>query len=441
MTGEKRKEIVAIMAYLIGVREENLYSHYNHEFLNKLKKNKEATILRYLCKLRCCLFYKFKATDTELKYNLRNIDKLDWFDREEIMQLEKWGIPIIKVNYTSQQYIEDFSDLISKHIEDCRTLFADWLNFDYIKDLFIIPKNGKQNVYKTEFNNFMSNMDFYPFQRYIHWRPCFCGNILTDDEKFLDILYQMHNEHFDDKSKVFDMSEESKGNIYDFVETSNKAIIVVDCENSDVYKLYGVLQNLNEDSLKKVEKIILYDDTHAPAVWELLSKYTKIPVEHTTVERVLERKSLVDMKMTAGVCEAHYKYGIDSFILCSSDSDFWALITSLPDARFMVMHEDSKCSTAIKNAMEEHQILHCSMDEFYSGNATGLKKKVLLEQLRCHLPQIIGVNGKELAKQIFEETKIYHTSKDVDDFYNKHIKTLKLKINESGTFCIEICEQ
>ena len=58
--------------------------------------------------------------------------------------------------------------------------------------------------------------------------------------------------------------EDTKENIYEFIRESMRVVIVVDCENSDVYKLYGVLKNLNSEQMSKIEKIILYDDTH---VW------------------------------------------------------------------------------------------------------------------------------------------------------------------------------
>lgn len=83
----------------------------------------------------------------------------------------------------------------------------------------------------------------------------------------------------------------------------------------------------------------------------LAGKFIHIPVFHEEVERVTDRKSLVDIKMTAGVCEAYYKDNIDSFILCSSDSDYWGLISSVKDAHFLVMYEYSKCGQSIKDAL------------------------------------------------------------------------------------------
>lgn len=436
-----KKEIVATMAYMIGVKREILMQYYEaecKELLEELFNDKAATIIRYLSRLRTSLLLHFKKTDYEIRYNLANLDRLEeWYDKENIRQLEKWDIQIIQVNHTSEKYMMDFTRLINEHISDCEHLFRDWINFEYIKSLFYIPKYTKKNVLKAEFELFMKNRNKYPFQMYIHWEPRDSGNILYSDKKFLDIVYGQHNERFWDNSKVKDADEETKADIYEFINAGYKVAIAVDCENSDVFKLYGVLRNLNSDELSRIEKIMLFDDVHTSEAWKCLNKYTKIPVEHIEVERVTSRKSLVDIKMTTGVCMAFYKQDIDSFILCSSDSDFWGLISSLPDANFLVMYEYSKCGQSIKDAMEAHGIANCAMDNFYTGNASDLKKKVLLDRLEYYYPKIVGMNGRELVKQIYEDTRINGTEAEIENFYNKYIKTLRLKIDSSGVFRIE----
>lgn len=82
-----------------------------------------------------------------------------------------------------------------------------------------------------------------------------------------------------------------------------KTIIIVDCENSDPYKLCSTLRSLNDGELEKVQKIILYDDIHTSKAWTLIEKYTRLTVEHELAERV-------------------NKFISDSFIILSSNSDF-----------------------------------------------------------------------------------------------------------------------
>ncbi|MDE5583981.1 MAG: NYN domain-containing protein [Ruminococcus sp.] len=435
------KDICATIAYLIGVKKHIVIECFDsecHDLLEKLFQDKEATTIRYLCKLRTVLMQKFKKTDEEMRYNVKNLNKLDWYDHENIKQLEKWGFEIIKVNYRSEKYALDFTKLIHENIDKCSRLFADWVNWGYIKDLFIIPGYTKKGVLVNEFNKYMSNMEYYPFQMYIHWQPTDCGSIIYSDGKFLNTIYRMHNDIFTDTSKFKDAHEETKNNIYDFINNSYKTAIAVDCENSDVYKLYGVLKNLNQDELSKIEKIVLYDDYHTNIGWDWLRKFTNIPVEHIEVERVTDRKSIVDIKMTAGVCTDYYENGISSFIIVSSDSDFWGLISSLPKANFLVMYEYSKCGQAIKDALSQRDIYYCSIDDFCTGNIEELKRVVLVSTLEKYLPDLLYLNAKELATHIYEEARIEASEKEIENFYNKYIKTLRLRFGEDGTVKLEI---
>lgn len=55
--------IVTTVGYLIEIKKPTLETVYGSEcgeLLNSLSKNKNATIIRYLCKLRNSLMYNFK---------------------------------------------------------------------------------------------------------------------------------------------------------------------------------------------------------------------------------------------------------------------------------------------------------------------------------------------------------------------------------------------
>lgn len=437
------KKIVTTIGYMIGVKKnilEQCFGEEYHELLQTLYVNKETSIIRYLCKLRTTLMQKFKKTDDEMRFNLKNLNSMDFYDQDNIKQLEKWGFEIIKPNYRSEKYMLDLAGLISANIDNCFELFPDWVNWNYIKDLFVIPQYTKKGVLKSEFNIYMKNIEYYPFQMYIHWKPEDHGSILYTDGKFLGIIYRQHNDIFTDFTKYKDAHSETKNNIYDFIDRSYKTAIAVDCENSDVYKLYSVLKNLNQDELSKIEKIVLYDDYHTTSGWDWLEKFTKIPIEHIEVNRVTDQKSLVDIKMTAGVCTDYYENNITSFILVSSDSDYWGLISTLTKAEFLVMYEHSKCGQAIKRALSEHNIYYCSIDDFCSGNIEELKKAVLFSCLEKYLPEIISLNGKELVRKIYEEASISASEKEMENFYDRYIKTLRLRVDNDGNFTVEICK-
>ena len=99
--------------------------------------------------------------------------------------------------------------------------------------------------------------------------------------------------------KVSDAGAFVKNNIYDFIDDSEKTVLVVDCENSDPYKLCATLKNLDYEVMQKITAIILFDDVHTATAWRILENYTRIPVEHIMIERIKQNKSLVDIKLTA----------------------------------------------------------------------------------------------------------------------------------------------
>mgnify|MGYP000960994135 FL=1 len=434
------KEVVTTIAYMIGVRMSALTVSYGEcsELIEKLRADRDATTIRYLCKLRTVLMQKFKKTDDLMRYQLKNLYNIEWYDHDNIKQLEKWGFTIIQANYRSDKYMQDLTRLINENIDKCSHLFYDWLNWEYIRDLFFVPKYNKNDVMKDEFNKYMANIEHYPFQMYIHWQPADVGSIVYSDRKFLKIIYGQHNDSFTDFTKYKDADDETRNNIYEFIESSEKTAIAVDCENSNPFKLYSVLKGLNQVELAKIEKITLYDDPNTTAGWDWLSKFTQIPVEHIEIDRGTDRKSLVDLRMTASVVTNFYRDGITSFIIVSSDSDFWGLIESLPKAHFLVMYEYEKCGTSIKNALTQHGIYYCAIDDFCSAATEDMKRAVLFAELEKHLPTIYGESPLELTQKIYEDTRVTATKKEMENFCNRYVKTLRLKVNSEGKFVIEI---
>lgn len=238
----------------------------------------------------------------------------------------------------------EINRLLSDRINNCRDLFPIWISWEYIRELFITPNGLTEEGTRDAARLYYSHKDLYPYQMYINWFPSSEGNILYSDKKFAVLLYRWHNDEFTDFSKVSDAGDFIKGGIYDFLEQSIKSAVVVDCENSDPYKLCATLRNLGGDVLEKISKIVLYDDVHSASAWRILSSYVSCPVEHIMIDRVKKTKSLVDIRLTAGACKEFYQNNVDSFILVSSDSDYWGLISSLPDARFLVMVERESVS-------------------------------------------------------------------------------------------------
>ena len=142
------REVVATIAYMIGVRKSALQSSYpeSAELIEKLTADRDATVIRCLCRLRTVLMQKFKKTDTLMRYDLKNLDSIEWYDRDDIRKLQELGIPVIQANFRSDQYMQYFTRLINENIDNCSRLFYEWLNWEYIRDLFFVPKYSKDGV-------------------------------------------------------------------------------------------------------------------------------------------------------------------------------------------------------------------------------------------------------------------------------------------------------
>ena len=363
-------DIISKVAYLIGVQK----SHFDHDYetpllsiYDNLNANQSARVIRSLCKIRNALMKEYQRVDREMQYNLKNLDTLpDIFSPENLRQLESFGIRIVKPNYKANLYIVDVNLLISQHINECRDLFPLWLKWDYIKDLFIMPSGTKEAKIKQEWLRYTNGINIFPFQCYMNWPTADNGNVLLHDRKFVSLLYANHGEEFLDHGKVSDAGSITKDNVYGFLDSSDTVAIMVDCENCDPYKLYATLRNLSETELQKIRKIVLYDDIHAASVWRIFNRYVNIPVEHEDIGRVTNHKSLVDIRMTAGTCKEFYQEKVTSFIIASSDSDYWGLISALPNASFLVMVERDKLGDDMRAALKNAGIFYCCIDDFCS---------------------------------------------------------------------------
>ena len=281
-------------------------------------------------------------------------------------------------------------------------------------------------------------LECYPYGIFINWNPQPNGNILYNDKKFVTLLYQWHNDYFTDYAKVSDAGSFVKSSIYEFIDDASKVVMAVDCENSDPYRLCATLKGLDPEVLAKIQKIMLFDDVHTVNAWRILESHTDIPVEHVMTERVKTTKSLVDIELTAMTCREHYRNLVDSFILVSSDSDYWGLISTLPDARFLVMIEREKCGPDMKAALANSGIFYCYIDDFYDGNSESIKKNALFNEIYRKLDEALHLNVNQMFDEALTATRIDMAPAEQRQFFEKYIKKMHLVFDEDGNVSIEL---
>lgn len=302
-----------------------------------------------------------------------------------------------------------------------------------------MPSGTVEKNTKTAAEAYYSQMNKYPYHCYINWNSPEAGNILYNDKKFVELLYEENYDHFDDISKVIDASDNTKKNIHDFLNAHDNITMLVDCENSDPYRLYATLKNLDQEALQgSIKKIILFDDPHTSSTWDILTKFIKIPLEHQVIERVKNDKSLVDMKLCVATCQEYFKNDVKHFILFSSDSDYWALISSLPEAHFLMMMEKEKCGPDIKNALQQVGVPFSYINDFCTGNSNEIKTAALLQEIKSQLEQECHFNINDILQTAYISTRAEMSDSEQRQFYNRYIKPMKLVIDDDGNASIKL---
>lgn len=446
--------IVSLVAYLIGVEKrhfENDYEPPRIEIFESLENNKNARIIRNLCRIRTALEQHYSAIRSAFYYNMKNLSTLpEYIPTDAVTQLAADGISLQKSRPDVEAYLIAINKELSNRIGNCKSLFPDWINWEYIKPLFIMPNGLKPEGLKEAWSVYSQDWNRYPYQCYMNWTGASDGNILYCDEKFVRLLYEAHEDQFTDWSLVRDVGNIALDNIGSFIDRSEQAIVVVDCENSDPIKLSAALSSLPKAGLAKIKKVLLFDSDYTtsgwqvmsegmesiqeqkPVNWSVLSAVAAFPIQRITVPRLNQHKSQVDMTLATNTCKEVYQNQIDSVILVSSDSDYWALIQTLSDVNFLVMVEKEKCGQDIKNALQERGIHFCYLDDFYTGASYAIKTLALQTWIQSELDSRVRCNVIEMLDDAIHSTWVQMTSKERAAFYDRYIRKMRVEISPQG---------
>ena len=439
------KSISVTIGYLLGVKAEYLdtISESKVDFKElkiKLDKNENARAIRHLNNLRSNLILYFKTVSRTIRISSSNytpIYQIDYLS-DDFEALEELDINISTGKSDITEYLKKINNEIAKKVDGIRPLFPDWINFKYIRNMFIMPSD-----IENESKKYQSKQNCYPFKRYFNWKnPGEYGNILTTDLKLLDIIYKDFGSEFEDINKVMDASDSVKNNINEFIKNGNKVQIFIDGENVDPYRFAATIDSLKDFEIDKINKIVVYyDKMFSSRAWEMLKHFScGVEVETIAVERIKENKSLVDHKLATGVSKAYYKDGVDSIILASSDSDFWSVIEDV-EANYLVLVESDKCSRDFKEVLRNHNIFYCYLDKFMTPENNMFFKAVFRKELEKAIYKDFKLdNAKKLLNTAITQSRANISDMEYENLYNRYIKSLKLNVDNNGNFQIIIPE-
>lgn len=437
-------DIVSKLGYLLGVPRkifDQPFPPMEQEIFQRLEKDKNARIVRNICQLRTQIVRNYKAIhDTARRMELRSILNMpEYVSAESIRQLTADGVRFFKKGHTPNQTVVELNRILSDRLNNCKSLFPGWLKWDYLRSLFVLPAWLSEAGAKAAAQQYYSHRDRLPYQVLLNWEPIEEeGNLFSCDLRFVRRLYEANNDYFTDTSKVCDAGSLVKGSIYEFLEESTEAVLIVDCENSDPYKLCAALKALNGEGAKKFCKVILMDDEHSAAAWPLLEQHIAIPVEHVLVPRLKKSKSLVDHTLISRACKEFYENDVRSFVIVASDSDYWALVSTMPQVRFLFLVERENFGADMKAALANSGICYAYMDDFYQGYSEDIKRVALRSVIACQLKQALQLNVYDLLEEALAKTRIFLSPQERQRFYEQHLRNIQLNLLEDGRLCLAL---
>lgn len=150
-------DVVSKVAFLIGVPDSHWKSQYtglDSDIYEQLSDNRDARIIRNLCGLRTEIERNFKHFSMLILMELKNLHTIPQ-TQGMVNQLRKDGIDIIKANPKLEEYLPKINALLQQHIDACKSLFPIWVNWEFVRQLFIIPGGNSTKKSKEVFEYYM----------------------------------------------------------------------------------------------------------------------------------------------------------------------------------------------------------------------------------------------------------------------------------------------
>lgn len=361
--------------YLIGVP-----SQYIDNFA--ALTTSEMAEIRILCSLRSTIIANFMEINQQFcnHVQLCNIPQT----AQLVDDLLEYNIEIVNAVSLSRNVME-LNKLIDARVEKIALDFGD-VPQEWIQDLFRMPDGDSVDGVRAAVRLYRQFKNYYPYQKYINWsfaktpEEKRAKNIFRDDKELLEMLEEIHA----NKTNV----------LSDFIGTARDVVVIVDSGNSDAQRIYEALQAYKH----RLKKIIIIEDKYTDAIWDALAQDFSadgVTVEHDKLPRLKEQKSLVELRMVTKTCEERYQNNVRRFIFASSNSDVWALITSLPDAEILVLAEKCKSSVSLIDALTQHNVPFVLLEEIVEDNSS-LLDRYMYEQITARLQKLIRSDVKDI---------------------------------------------
>lgn len=220
--------------------------------------------------------------------------------------------------------------------------------------------------------------------------------------------------------------------LMNFINAGEKAVAVVDCENSNLDLVISVLKSIN-GSKKKIRKVILIDDDSTHDLWNELGEVCDVKIKHIHTERVVSEKSVVDMQLALTVQREKFVHSIDRFILFASDSDYMCLIDNVQDKKtnFFVIYQYEKVSCKYKAKLQQKGVEVASSEGFTKCSIVAERKNKVLDAFEEMLNTKNRCRVDAVLTELTQSMGVSMTEADINDL-TEHIFA-NISIVKDGT--------
>lgn len=466
--------LTSIMGYLIGVNKSNFEDPDNpamrQEIYAKLNMNKGYRIIRNLSIVRTNIERHYPAIFEAFRngHSITSIPELISVDA--VNELLNDGIRLSHNKMDVNETLVEINREISNRVQVIKGLIPEWLEWDYIRELFIMPGGFKKEGLSKEGMYYAADNGRYPYGAYINWHlEGDFGNILYCDEKFVKLLYRAHETSFQgDDSLLRSASDETTDIVKKFFDSATNVFVAVDCENSNPIKVASLISTFPPEQKEKISEVALYDSSHTTAGWRVLSdnasdsaseeeyysdeddlfdwslpgQISGVPMRHEMTGHIIYNKSQVDMTLAAGVFRAALVSGADAVILISSDCDYYPMISHLPEAKFLVMCEREKTSPATQEALFNAGVPYCFLDDFNTAVANNIKTLAVKTYVQQYLDSVVSTDAMdEVVKRACYNSWVEMTDTEQKNFFDRYIKKAHLELDSENRLRIVLGEK
>ena len=215
-----------------------------------------------------------------------------------------------------------------------------------------------------------------------------------------------------------------------------KFALLIDSDNISSKYISVIIDEMTKYGTVTYKRI--YGDWTTPqsAKWKTeLIKNSITPIQQF---RYTVGKNATDSTLIIDAMDILYTGNVDGFCIVSSDSDYWALIKSIPAARFLVMVEHDKCSVDMKNALASSGIFYCYTDDFYSGDTQKLKTTVILKEMYKYIADHMDLNARDMFEAAVSNARVDMPESEKNAFYDRYVRRLTAELEKDGTVRIRL---